>query len=153
MDRLKIYCINNSMYAFNSSLPNALALLFLSILISRWGRAPQWCEGYALLICTCSCSMIPDSECLPSFSFTYQSCSTCLGLKLKKRNCKKLIKDSKTQSLSLVLSSRLPGFFFPCQIFYATKKPNSKGLVKSSCGGHCPGSHSPTSSSGTHVPC
>lgn len=55
--------------------------------------------------------MIPDSECLPSFSFTYQSCNTCLGLKLKKRNCKKLIKDSKTQSLSLVLSSRLPGFF------------------------------------------
>lgn len=29
MDHLKIYCMNNSMYAFNSSLPNTLALLFL----------------------------------------------------------------------------------------------------------------------------
>lgn len=55
--------------------------------------------------------MIPDSESLPSFYFTHWSYSTCVGLKHKKRKCKKLIKDSETQSHSLILSSRLPGFF------------------------------------------
>lgn len=52
-----------------------------------------------------------------------------MGLKHEKRKRDKLIKDSETQSLSLILSSRFPGFF-SCQMLYGANKPNSEVLAK-----------------------
>lgn len=61
------------------------------------------------------------------FSFIYQSCSTSAGLKHRKGKRDKLIKDSETQSLLLLLSSRLPGFF---SLPSAANKPKSEVLAK-----------------------
>lgn len=88
-----------------------------------------------------------------SFPFTHQSRSTSVGLKPEKRKRDKLIKDSETRSLSLILSSRLPGFFFSLPNALCCQQTKFRGaceLLPFLAG--CPHGQSPTSSSGAHAP-